>query len=209
MQKIILLVGDSGSGKDFILSVANKYDDLSVVKRYISRDPREKEEETSISSVFSTPIEDIQKMDYFYEGAEPGRWYGICKEDIDKVLECGKSPIVVCPNYDNLIQMSEDYPERVVPYFVYRGYDDSELEKWRESLLARGSSLEEIKNRQNARDKYFKELYVEHFDYYSSNVILNLYGITTESDIMMQLEGLCSKNDITLTPTEKESSSHK
>ena len=209
MQKIILLVGDSGSGKDFILSVASKYDELGVIKRYTSRDPREGEEDTSISSIFSTPIEDIQKMDYFYEGAEAGRWYGIQKEDIDKVLECGKSPIVVCPNYDNLLQMSEDYPDRVVPYFVYRGIDDSELETWRESLLARGSSLEEIEKRQNTRDKYFKELYVEHFDYYSSNVILNLYGITTESDIMLQLEGLCAKNDITLTSSTKESTSHK
>lgn len=208
MQKIILLVGDSGSGKDFILSVANKYDDLSVVKRYISREPREKEE-PSISSIFSTPIEDIQKMDYFYEGAEAGSWYGIRKEDIDNELDNGKSPIVVCPNYENLIQMCEDYPERVVPYFVYRGYDDSELEKWQASLLARGSSLEEIENRQNTRDKYFKELYVEHFEYYSSNVILNLYGITTESDIMMQLEGLCKKNDITISSSTKVSSTTK
>lgn len=40
MQKIILLVGDSGSGKDFVLSVANQYDNIEVIKRFISRDAR-------------------------------------------------------------------------------------------------------------------------------------------------------------------------
>lgn len=51
MQKIILLVGDSGSGKDFVLSVANQYDNIEVIKRFISRDARVGEK-PSISSVF-------------------------------------------------------------------------------------------------------------------------------------------------------------
>lgn len=204
MQKIILLVGDSGSGKDYILSVADKYNDISVVKRFISREPREGEE-PSISSFFSVDIEDIKKMDYFYEGAEAGRWYGIRKEDLNMELDQGKSPIVVCPNYNNLLQMCEDFPGRVVPYFVYRGYDDSELTQWEQSLIDRGSSVEEIEARKNTRDKYFKELFIEHYDCYSSNVILNLYGITTEEEIMMQFEGLCTKNDIAIEPIKTSS----
>lgn len=51
MNKIILLVGDSGSGKDYVLSVANKYESIEVVKRFISRGPRDGEE-NSISSIF-------------------------------------------------------------------------------------------------------------------------------------------------------------
>lgn len=194
MNKIILLVGDSGSGKDFVLSVANKYESIEVVKRFISRDPRDGEE-NSISSIFSTPIEEIKKLDYYYEGAEKGRWYGIRKSDLDKVLANGKSPMVVCPNYENMLKMLEDYSGNVVPYFIYRGYADEELEKWRASLIARGSSLTEIEAREAKRDKYFKELYVDHEEY-SSNVILNLYDVTTEEDIKLQLEGLCQKNDI-------------
>lgn len=67
MNKIILLVGDSGSGKDFVLSVANEYDNIEIIKRLISRDPR-RNEDTSISSIFSVPIDDIKKTDYYYEG---------------------------------------------------------------------------------------------------------------------------------------------
>ncbi|MCI8778759.1 MAG: hypothetical protein HFI87_06390 [Bacilli bacterium] len=133
MNKIILLVGDSGSGKDFVLSAANKYESIEVVKRFISREPRDGEE-NSISSIFSTPIE--------------------------------------------------------------------ELKKWRASLVARGSSSTEIEARETKRDKYFKELYVNHGEY-SSNVILNLYDITTEEDIKLQLEGLCQKNDIDIDFIEK------
>ncbi|MCI9433834.1 MAG: hypothetical protein HFI86_00975 [Bacilli bacterium] len=201
MNKIILLVGDSGSGKDFVLSVANKYESIEVVKRFISREPRDGEE-NSISSIFSTPIEEIKKLDYYYEGAEKGRWYGIRKADLDKVLAKGKNPMVVCPNYNNMLKMLEDYEGNVVPYFIYRGYSDEELEKWRASLVARGSSSTEIEARETKRDKYFKELYVNHGEY-SSNVILNLYDITTEEDIKLQLENLCQKNDIDIDFIEK------
>lgn len=202
MNKIILLVGDSGSGKDFVLSVANEYDDIEVIKRLISRDPRNGED-NSISSTFSVPIDDIKKTDYYYEGAEHGRWYGIEKAKFDDVLACGKSPMAVCPNYENYLQILRDYPERVVTFFIYRGYDDSELDNWRESLVARGSSLVEIEAREKTRDKYFRELYINHFEDYSSNVILNIYGLTTKEDIGLQIEGLCEKNDIDIGFIEK------
>lgn len=202
MNKIILLVGDSGSGKDFVLSVINKYESIEVVKRFISRNPRDKEQ-NSISSIFKTPIDEIKKLEYYYEGVEKGKWYGIRKSDLDKVLVLGKSPIVVCPNYENYLQMFKDYDGNVISYFIYRGYNDEELEKWRASLLARGSSLNEIEAREKKRNTYFKELYIEHFDEYSSNVILNLYEITTEEDIRLQFEGLCKKNDIDIEFIEK------
>ncbi len=203
MKKIILLVGDSGSGKDFVLSIAQEYESIQVVKRFISRSPRDKEE-NSISSYFSIPIDEIKNLEYYYEGAEPGRWYGIRKADLDATLASGKSPIVVCPNYENMLQMLKDYSGNVVPYFIYRGSSDSELEQWRASLKARGSSLNEIKAREKTRDKYFKELYIEHFNEYSSNVILNLYGITTKEDIKLQFEGLCKKNDIDIELAKKK-----
>lgn len=203
MQKIILLVGDSGSGKDFILSIAKKYSNVEVIKRYISREPRTGEDD-SISAIFSVNIAEIKKMDYYYEGAEVGRWYGIQKSDLVAALKRGKTPIVVCPNYENFLQILADFPELVVNYFIYRGYDDSELDSWRQSLLDRGSSLEEIEAREEKRDKYFKELYIEHFLEYSSNVILNIYGLTTEEDICLQLEGLAEKNDIDLGEYQNE-----
>ncbi|MDE5889310.1 MAG: hypothetical protein K2H20_04750 [Bacilli bacterium] len=201
MQKIILIVGDSGSGKDFVMNIANMYPGISVVKRYISRGPRDGED-NSISSIFSVPIDVIKGLDYYYEGAEAGRYYGIKKSDLEEVLNNGMSAMVVCPNYENYLQMCRDFPELIVPIFVFRGYEDSELENWRQSLRDRGSSQEEIENREKKRDKYFRELYVEHTVDYASNVILNLYGLTTPEDIMLQIEGLCEKNDIDLVVQE-------
>ncbi len=111
--------------------------------------------------------------------------------------------MVVCPNYKNYLQILKDYPECVVIFFIYRGYDDSELDSWKESLINRGSSLSEIETREKTRDKYFKELYINHFEDYSSNVILNIYGLTTKEDIRLQIEGLCEKNDIDIDFIEK------
>lgn len=201
MNKIILLVGDSGCGKDFILSTVADYEEIEVVKRYISRMPREKEE-NSISSIFNTPIEKIKMLDYYYEGVEKNNWYGILKRDLDLVLEKGKSPIVVCPNYENFNQMQKDYNDNVVPFFIYRGYGDQSLENWRASLIARGSSLKEIEAREQKRDKYLKELYVNHIVEYGTNVILNPYGTRVE-DIKLQFEGLCQKNDIDINCVKK------
>lgn len=195
MNKIILIVGDSGQGKDFIMEVANKYENIDIIKRYISRSRIEKEQD-SISSNFNIDIEEIKKMDYFYEGAEKGNWYAIKKSDLEKSLISGFSPMVVCPNYNNFRQIEQDFPGLVVNYFIYRGYDDTELDSWRKSLIDRGSSLDEIEKREKTRDKYFRELYIEHTNDYNENVILNIYGLTTEDDIKMQLEGLALKNDI-------------
>ncbi|MDE5539301.1 MAG: hypothetical protein K2J20_02300 [Bacilli bacterium] len=195
MQKIILLVGDSGSGKDFVLSTIGNYPGIQVIKRYISREARDGEE-NSISSIFNVPIEEIKSLDYYYEGDQAGRWYGIRKQDLDDALASGKSPIVVCPNYDIFMKMLKDYQGNVVSYFVYRGYAEDEIEEWRRSLRNRGSSLSEIEAREQTRNKYFRELYVEHTNDYNENVILNLHGLTTREDIALQFEGLCEKNEI-------------
>lgn len=206
MLKIIVIIGDSGQGKDFVLDVASKYNGVEVVKRYISREPRASEDD-SISAVFSVDIDEIKRMDYYYEGIQEGQWYGILRKDLEKVLKRGKNPIVLCPNYNNFLQMLADFDGNVVPYFIYRGYGDSMLEDWRKSLEDRGSSLEEIEAREGKKIKYFKELYCEHADVFASNVILNLYEITTEEDIMLQLEGLALKNDIDMG--ELKISNHK
>lgn len=201
MNKIILLIGDSGSGKDHFLDIVNEYDSVEVVKRYISRAARTSEK-NSISSIFNTPIDEIKKLDYFYEGVEKGNWYGTCRSDLDRVLNSGKNPIVVCPNYENYLQMLNDYNGQVVPFFIYRGYSDDEIEKWRSSLIARGSSLHEIEEREKKRDFYFKNLYLEHYEL-GENVILNLYDITTKEDLRLQFEGLCQKNGIDIEFLEK------
>ena len=201
MNKIILLIGDSGSGKDYFLDIINEYDSVEVVKKYISRAARTSEK-NSISSIFNTSIDEIKKLDYFYEGVEKGNWYAICSSDLDRVLNSGKSPIVVCPNYENYLQMLNDYNGQVVPFFIYRGYSDDEIEKWRSSLIARGSSLHEIEEREKKRDFYFKNLYLEHYEL-GENVILNLYDITTKEDLRLQFEGLCQKNGIDIEFLEK------
>lgn len=204
MQKIIVLIGDTGSGKDYFLSLVNKYPEIEVVKRSISRLPRELEE-PSISSVFSCPCEEIKKMDYFYEGAEDGCFYGINKETLINALSSSKSPVVVLPNYDICMQLEQEFPGLVVPIFIYRGINDDEINLWADSLRKRGSSEEEILKRKDKRNKYFLELYVKYTDYFASNVILNLFGLTTEEDLMLQFEGLCLKNDIDLTFKIKKS----
>lgn len=59
MQKIIVLIGDTGSGKDYFLSLVDRYDEIFVVQRHISRSPREGEE-PSLSSIFSCSVDEVK-----------------------------------------------------------------------------------------------------------------------------------------------------
>lgn len=198
MNKIIILVADTGSGKDFVLSQIQKYDGIEVVKRYTNRSPRLGEEQSSISTIFNTSVSDIKKLTYNYEGVEEGNFYGVSADDLFDTLKRGKSPIIIFPNYDSYLRMCMDFDDLVVPIFIYRGIEETYLEDWRESLIKRGSSEEEIEKRENKRSFYFEELYVKHTCEFSENVILNLYGLTTPEDICMQFAGLAIKNDIDL-----------
>lgn len=206
MQKIIVLIGDTGSGKDYFLDIVNEYPEIEVVKRHISRKPRDGEE-PSISSVFSCSVDDIKSLDYYYQGVQDGNYYGVSKDDLTRILASGYSPIVTLPNYEICMQLEEDFPDMVVPFFIYRGISDEELDLWKDSLRKRGSSEEEILKRESKRSKYFEELYLKHTDYFASNVVLNLFGLTTKEDIMLQFEGLCLKNDIDLTLKIKKAKS--
>ena len=198
MQKIIVLIGDTGSGKDYFLNIVGEYEEIEIIKRFISRDSREGEE-PSISSVFSCSIPEIKRMDYYYEGAEEGNFYGVNRKDLVRSLSLGKTPIVTLPNYDICMQLEKDFPNLIMPIFIYRGISDDELILWEEGLRSRGSSEDEIQKRKNKRSKYFEELYLRYTDYFAQNVILNLFGLTTEEDLMLQFKGLCLKNDIDLT----------
>lgn len=198
MNKIIILVADTGSGKDFVLSQIQKYDGIEIVKRYTNRSPRLGEEENTLSTIFNTPVSDIKKLTYNYEGVEEGNFYGVSADDLYDTLKRGKSPVIIFPNYDSYVRMCMDFDNLVVPIFIYRGIEETYLEAWRESLIKRGSSEEEIEKRESKRSFYFEELYVKHTCEFSENVILNLFGLTTPEDICMQFTGLALKNDIDL-----------
>lgn len=200
MNKVIILVGDSGCGKDYLLSLVQDFSKITVIKRYMSRNPRNSEKD-SISSIFSVDIDAIKQLDYYYEGVQSGNWYGFIKEDLINALKMGTSPIVIASNYNVFLKLCEDFGnDNVVPFFIYSGIGEKTLVEWRELLLARGSTLDEIAACEHVRDKYFSELYINHFNEMGANVILNFKGLTTNTDLLKQFSGLCIKNSIDTGP---------
>ncbi|WP_273266677.1 AAA family ATPase [Flexistipes sinusarabici] len=80
MQKIILIVGQSGAGKDTLLNSASKHMECNFVKRYITRSPDETENNYYISwDCFKT----LSEIGYFIaEWSAHSNLYGIAKNDI-------------------------------------------------------------------------------------------------------------------------------
>jgi len=80
MQKIILIVGQSGAGKDTLLNSASKHLRCNFVKRYITRSPDETENNYYISR---DCFETLSKTGYFLaEWSAHSNLYGIAKNDI-------------------------------------------------------------------------------------------------------------------------------
>lgn len=204
MPKIMILIGDSGSGKDFFFDCIKEYDGIEIVKRSTNRSPRQNEDALSLSSIFDVPVEDIKKMTFYYEGVTSGNYYGINSQDLTESLLRGKSPIFVFCNYDGFLAISRTYAffgVEVVPFFIYRDINEAE---WEQSLLARGSDIEEIDDRRNKRREYLGTIFSEHISSpIGANVILNVSGLTTADDIRAQFEGLCKKNDIDIGSRSK------
>lgn len=73
-----------------------------------------------------------------------------------------------------------------------------------QSLLARGSDIEEIDDRRNKRREYLGTIFSEHISSpIGANVILNVNSLTTADDIRAQFEALCKKNDIDIGSRSK------
>ena len=203
MQKIIILMGDSGSGKDFVLECIKDYEGIEIIKRSTNRSQRQNED-TSLSSIFDVPVEDIKKMAFHYEGVTPGNYYGVNSQDVTEALLSGRSPIFIFCDYVNFLIISNTYAcfgVEVVPIFIYRDINDVD---WEQSLLDRGSNQSEVDDRKSKRTVYLGKLYSEHIaSSVGENVILNVDGLTTRDDIRKQFEAICKKNSIDISSGAK------
>lgn len=150
MNKLIILMGDSGCGKTHLMKLLMKFNsnDIFVIKKYSDRDLRPGEE-NAIEIKPGCETEDVKAMDYVYTGKN-NKVYGFSKKGIDLGFSQGKSPIVIVDDEELLLRLCEEYEERVCPVYIQRDVTDSDFI---EELRRGGRTEEQIRERMESRHK--------------------------------------------------------
>lgn len=145
---IIVVVGETGSGKSFITrNILPSYPNIKTVTKYTTRKSRA-DEENVIDVKGDTPLEEIIKMEYQYVNPHNQQYYGIKKSEIDQVCEEGKIPCIDLSSEKAYLKLRQDYPGKVlllkvVPYlnhetmketFEKQGRDPKEFEERKDAL---------------------------------------------------------------------------
>lgn len=169
MNKLVILMGDSGCGKTHLmrLLIATHGDKVSVVKKYSDRELRTGEE-NAIEIKPGCSTEEVKAMDYVYTGHN-NKVYGFSKKEVDTELEAGKSPMVIIDDEDMLVQLCNEYAGRICPVYVQRNTTDLDFIN---ELRDGGRSEEQINQRLNSRHKK-QELWRRRANLFGYRFIIN------------------------------------
>lgn len=117
MNRLIILAGASGAGKSFLLEQLYERDEnIEPVKKLSTRKKRdyEKEQRRFVDLIFGVSRELINQCEYHYK--YEANHYGIQKDDLDYMLDRGKSPIIIVRNSKTVEKLKQDYPRSLIIY---------------------------------------------------------------------------------------------
>lgn len=161
---IIVIVGETGSGKSFISrELLTKYPNIEIITKYTTRKSRS--DEANVSDVKGdVSFDEICHMNYQYINPFNLEHYAFLKADIDNSLIKGKIPCLDLSNEESYLRLYSDYPNsvlllRVVPYldedsmketFDKQGRDSKEFIQRKDALI--NPLTEWANNYQNMRE---------------------------------------------------------
>ena len=191
MNKLITLTGEYGCGKIRLLTLLNQepYKDIEVVNVSYTGTTMPGEE-NGVGIKGEVPEEAIKKMDYFYAG-DNGELYGFNKEEIDRVLEQGKSPIIIIDDEEVLFRLCEEYKDRICPIYMEKNPTDYDFYQ---ELQKSGATKEQIQERLDSRKK-FRDLWTRNARLFWFNYIINAPNLSKET-LLTWFQGIAKENEI-------------
>lgn len=202
MNKLIVLVGDSGCGKSHLVNLVsdNYSDDFYIIKKYTNRQKRAWEE-NAIEIKSGCSEEELQGFEYSYIG-KGGKIYVFSKSEIDTALQMGKSPIVIVANEEMLLRLYYDYIGQVCPIYIQRDTLDADFIR---ELKKEGRTDEQINERLVGRHEIL-DLYLKRKKLFGNNFIIN--GQFLENDNLLGwFETIVKENKIDIEETNRAQSS--
>lgn len=202
MNKLIILVGDTGSGKSHLVNLVsdNYRDDFDVIKKYTNRQKRAGEE-NAIEIKSGCSEEELQGFEYSYIG-KCNKIYVFSKSQIDTALQMRKNPIVIVANEEMLLRLCNDYRNRACPIYLQRDTIDADFIR---ELKKEGRTDEQINERLAGRHEIL-DLYIKHKKLFGDNFIIN--GQFLKNDKLLGwFETIIKENGIDIEETNRTQSS--
>lgn len=177
-NKIFVIAGSPGSGKDILIRGANRLGCLQIPK-YTDR---ERNFDDGTEMIFKEdPRYNLQNCKVQYESY--GTNYGIDILPIwQNLIMTDKNQILVCSKMDALQQLKRIFGEAIVPIYVH---SDMNAEEYGKMQLQNGIPTDYTENRMNEYDEAY-ENYAEHFNEYDKTLVY----AGDPRELMMQFAGV-------------------
>lgn len=144
---IIVIVGETGSGKSFISrELLTKYPNIEIITKYTTRKSR-CDEKNVLDVKGNASLDDINKMNYHYINRLNQEHYAFKKEDIEDSLKKGKIPCIDLSSEEAYLQIISDYPNKVLLLRVVAYLDEDSM---KETFENQGRDSQEFNQRKDA-----------------------------------------------------------
>lgn len=144
---IIVIVGETGSGKSFISrNLLTRYPNIEIITKYTTRKSRS-DEDNVLDVQGDVYINDINQMNYHYINPLNQEHYAFKKKEIDDSLSKGKIPCIDLSSEEAYLQIVEDYPNKVLLLKVVPYLDE---ESMKETFERQGRDSYEFNQRKDA-----------------------------------------------------------
>ncbi len=146
-ELIIIIVGETGSGKSFISrELLSRYPNIEIITKYTTRKSRS-DEKNVLDVKGDVSFEDINHMEYQYVNRLNQEHYAFKKKEIDDSLANGKIPCIDLSSEEAYLQIVKDYPNKVLLLKVVPYLDEDSM---RETFERQGRDSREFNQRKDA-----------------------------------------------------------
>ena len=144
---IIIIVGETGSGKSFISrEILTRYPNIEIITKYTTRKSRV-DEKNVLDVKGNMSLEEISHMDYQYINPFNQEYYAFKKEEIESSLAKGKIPCLDLSSEEAYRQIFDDFPKKVLLLKVVPYLDEDSM---KESFERQGRDSNEFTQRKAA-----------------------------------------------------------
>ena len=196
MSRLIIVAGASGAGKSFLLqNIVRLYPSIQLVRKLTTRSARPYESSDireKLDLELERSLDEVEACEFRYRYGN--EWYGVRKQDIDRIILQRRHPIVIVRNCHTIERLESTYADTLILY-LQSGLSGADL---KQKLAAQGRQDIHIEERMQRLQTDFRD-YCRHMQLFH-HVLINYYEADSLLDQMESVLKFELPSEETLTP---------